>query len=35
MSFGEDYPGIVNPLDGAVNVDDRSKSELFYFNFIV
>ena len=34
MSFGEKYPGIVNPLDGVVQIADNSKSCFLLNNLI-
>ena len=30
MSFGEKYPGIVNPLDGVIQIADNSKSSILH-----
>ncbi|KAL4218267.1 Endoplasmic reticulum-Golgi intermediate compartment protein 3 [Mactra antiquata] len=35
MSFGEEYPGIVNPLDGAVNIADMAQMMFQYFIKVV
>ena len=31
LSFGEEYPGLVNPLDSLQQVDEKSKYTVFLF----
>ncbi|XP_052765146.1 endoplasmic reticulum-Golgi intermediate compartment protein 3-like [Mya arenaria] len=35
MSFGEEYPGIVNPLDGLEQIDDNKQTMFQYFIKVV